>query len=135
MPMAIVVIFYLAVLVFYIITAWKLFEKAGQPGWAIFVPIYNYLVFLKIGGKPWWWIFFILTGPFFLIWHIWAINMFVKSFGKDEGFTVGVVFLGGIFWPILAFSDARYIGPYGDPEAFRAAQNPQFDFDNPTPAV
>jgi len=44
-----------------------------------------------------------------------------KSFGKDEGFTVGLVILGAIFWPILGFGDARYIGPYGDPAAFRAA--------------
>ncbi len=127
-------LFELGILVLICVTGWKIYEKAGQPGWAFLVPIYNYIVFLKIVGKPWWWIFFALLGPFFLIWHIWAINMCSKSFGKDEGYTVGLIFLGIIFWPILAFGDAKYIGPYGDPEAFRAAQTPQFDFDKPATA-
>jgi len=125
----------LAFLIFLIVTFWKIFEKAGQPGWACIIPIYNYIVLLKIGGKPWWWIFFVLLGPFFLIWHIWAINMVSKSFGKDEGYTVGLLFLGIVFWPILAFGDATYIGPYGDPAAFQAARNPTFDFDQPQPQV
>jgi len=56
--------------------------------------------------------------------------MISKSFGKDEGFTVGMIFLGIVFWPILAFGNAQYIGPYGDPVAFNAAQNPDFDFDS-----
>ncbi|MBS1603444.1 MAG: hypothetical protein JST42_12310 [Bacteroidetes bacterium] len=60
--------------------------------------------------------------------------MVSKSFGKDEGFTVGLTLLGIVFWPILGFGDARYIGPYGDPAAFKAAQNPQFDFDKPATA-
>jgi len=58
-----------------------------------------------------------------------------KSFGKDEGYTVGLVLLGIVFWPILAFGDAAYIGPYGDPTAFQAARNPTFDFDQPQPQV
>jgi hypothetical protein len=121
-------IIYLAFIVFYLITYWKIFEKAGQPGWASLIPIYNIIIWLKIAGKPWWWIFFIFLGPLVIIWCIWGVNMISKSFGKDEGFTVGLVLLGFIFWPILAFGDARYIGPYGDPVAFQAAQNPTFDF-------
>ena len=127
--------FELALVVFLIVTFWKIFEKAGQPGWACIIPIYNTLIWLKIAGKPWWWIFFIFLGPLVIIWCIWGVNMISKSFGKDEGFTVGLVLLGFIFWPILAFGDARYIGPYGDPVAFQAAQNPTFDFDQPQPQV
>jgi hypothetical protein len=125
----------LALIVFLIVTFWKIFEKAGQPGWACIIPIYNAIIWLKIAGKPWWWIFFVLTGPFALIWYIWGINMVSKSFGKDEGYTVGLVLLGIVFWPILAFGDATYIGPYGDPAAFQAARNPTFDFDQPQPQV
>ena len=48
--------------------------------------------------------------------------MISKSFGKDEGFTVGLVLLGIIFWPILGFGDAKYQGPFGDPVAYQAYQ-------------
>jgi hypothetical protein len=44
---------------------------------------------------------------------VWVYNMISKSFGKDEGFTVGIIFLPFIFWPILGFGDAKYQGPYG----------------------
>jgi hypothetical protein len=64
-----------------------------------------------------------------IVYAIWAINMLSKSFGKDEGFTVGLLLLGVVFYPILGFGDARYLGPFGDKAAFAAAQNPHFDFD------
>ena len=99
---------------------WKTFEKAGQPGWACLIPIYNTYIILKIGGKPWWWLLLFLIPIANPIFPIWMMNMVSKSFGKDEGFTVGLIFLGFIFWPILGFGDAQYQGPYGNPEAYRA---------------
>jgi hypothetical protein len=129
-----VAIIYIAILVLYIASFWKLFEKAGRPGWEAIIPIYNIYVLFKIGGKPGWWLAFILLGPLFIIWWIWGVNMISKSFGKDEGFTVGLLLLGIVFWPILGLGDARYIGPYGDPVAFKAAQTPDFDFDKPATA-
>ena len=123
------VLVWLAIVVIEIAAFWKVFEKAGQPGWASIIPIYNSIVMLRIVGKPWWWFFLYLIPGFGLIWAIWTVNMLSKSFGKDEGFTVGLILLGFVFYPILGFGDARYLGPYGDPAAFQAAQNPQFDFD------
>jgi|SRR5581483_1778987 len=119
------ILFILGVVAFGIIAQWKIYTKAGQPGWACLIPIYGALVLLKIVGKPWWWIFLL----WFPVFSIWTINMLSKSFGKDEGFTVGILLLGIVFLPILAFSDAKYLGPYGDPAAFQAAQQPHFDFD------
>ena len=111
-----------------LIGLWKVFVKAGQPGWAAIIPIYNLYVMTKIGGKPGWWVWLCIFVPFFVIW---VYNMISKSFGKDEGFTVGLVFLSFIFWPILGFGDARYLGPYGDPVAFKAYQeNNKFDFES-----
>ena len=127
-------LFELGLLVLLVATFWKIFEKAGQPGWAAIVPIYNIYIMLKIGGKPGWWLLLMLIPVVNIIFGIWMINMISKSFGKDEGFTVGLILLGIVFWPILAFGDAKYIGPFGDPLAFKAAQAPQFDFDKPTPA-
>ena len=52
----IVWIIYLAILVFYLAAEWRIFSKAGKPGWAVIIPIYNTLVFLQVVGRPWWWL-------------------------------------------------------------------------------
>jgi hypothetical protein len=83
----------------------------------------------KIGGKPGWWVILLLIPGVNLVFIIWLYNMISKSFGKDEGFTIGLVLLGFIFWPILGFGSAKYLGPYGNQAEFQARQNPQFDFD------
>ena len=127
--------FWLAIVVFMIVTAWKVYEKAGEPGWASLIPIYNVIVMLKIVGKPLWWLIMLIIPGVNLIFAIWMVNMLSKSFGKDEGFTVGLLLLGFVFYPILAFGDARYLGPYGDSAAFQAAQSPQFDFEKRTQPI
>jgi Family of unknown function (DUF5684) len=124
-------VIYIAILVVVIIGVWKVYEKAGQPGWACIIPIYSFLVLLKIVGKPWWWLLLMFIPVVNLVFLIWTYNMLSKSFGKTEGFTVGLVLLGVIFIPILGYGDAKYLGPFGDPVAFKAAQNPAFDFDKP----
>lgn len=93
---------------------WRIFEKAGKPGWAAIVPIYNVIVLLEIVGKPWWWIILMIFVPLgSIIWGIWTINLLSKSFGKNEGFTIGLIFLSIIFYPILGFGSATYQGPAG----------------------
>lgn len=133
--MFLIVLVYLAILVLVIVANWKIYEKAGEPGWASIVPIYNFIVLCKIVGKPAWWTIMLFIPLVNIIFAIWALNMLSKSFGKDEGFTLGMIFLPFIFYPILGLGDARYLGPYGDPAAFRAAQTPDFDFEKGSPAV
>ncbi len=118
----------LAVAVFLIYCNWRLFEKAGRPGWEAIIPIYNIYVMLKFVGKPGWWLILLILPFVNFIFMVWMYNMLSKSFGKDEGFTIGLVILGIVFLPILALGDARYLGPYGDPAAF-AAYRQQHDFD------
>ena len=115
------IVIILAVVVFMIAAMWKIYEKAGQPGWAAIVPIYNLYILLKIVGKPGWWILLFLIPIVNYVFIIWTYNMLSKSFGKEEGFTVGLVLLGIVFLPILGFGDAKYLGPYGDKAAFDAA--------------
>lgn len=103
----------LAVIVFLIITMWKIFEKAGKPGWAAIIPIYNMIILLEVVGKPVWWIFLFFIPFVNYVFIVWTYNMLSKSFGKDEAFTVGLVLLNIVFLPILAFGDAQYQGPYG----------------------
>jgi len=93
---------------------WKIYTKANKPGWACIIPIYNIIVLLEIIGKPWWWLLLMLVPVVNIIFAIWMANLLSKSFGKNEGFTVGLVLLPIIFYPILGFGDASYIGPAGE---------------------
>jgi hypothetical protein len=96
-----------------IVSLWKVFSKAGKPGWAILVPIYNIIVLLEIVGKPLWWIVLMLIPFVNLVVGIIVVIELAKSFGKSAGFGIGLMFLGVIFYPILAFGAAQYLGPGG----------------------
>ena len=104
-------IFYLAFTILILAAWWKIFTKAGQPGWACIIPIYNLYVWCKIVGRPWWWILLMLI-PFvnFIIAIILLIDL-AKSFGKGVGFGIGLLLLSVIFFPILGFGSAQYQGP------------------------
>ena len=105
------IIIYLAVIVISIAGMWKTFEKAGKPGWACLIPIYNTYIMIEIVGKPSIWLLWCLIPCVNFVFSIWLINLMSKSFGKEEGFTVGLILLPFIFWPMLGFGSARYIGP------------------------
>lgn len=103
-------IFFLAVMIFMIASVWKVFTKAGEPGWASIIPIYNIIVFLKIAGKPLWWIILCIIPVANLIVGILASIGLAKNFGKSDGFGIGLAFLPFIFCPILGFGDAKFVG-------------------------
>ncbi len=89
---------------------WKTFIKAEQPGWASIIPIYNIYILLKIAKKPGWWlILYLIPIINFIIRIVVDINI-ARNFGKGVGFGLGLFFLPFIFYPILGFSDADYIG-------------------------
>jgi hypothetical protein len=90
---------------------WKTFVKAGKPGWASIIPIYNTIVILEIAGRPlWWFLLFLIPIVNIIIAFIVMID-FAESFGKGFGFALGLIFLPFIFFPILAWGDAQYQGP------------------------
>jgi hypothetical protein len=115
------IIFGLAIAVLMIASAWKVFTKAGKPGWAAIVPIYNLLVMLEIARKPTWWIVLFLIPGVSLIMAIIVAVAIANNFGKGTGFGLGLAFLSPIFYPILAFGSAQYTGgmmpPMGIPMA------------------
>ncbi len=124
----IVIILYIAIVVLVIAGFWKTFEKAGQPGWAAIVPIYNVIILLKIVGKPLWWIILFLIPFVSIVMAIIVAMEVAKSFGKSAGFGVGLAFLPFIFYPILGFGDAQYRGPGGipgGPQGFPVGQPPR----------
>ena len=102
--------FVLLVAIFFVVCMWKIYVKAGQEGWASIIPIYNYIIFLRIINKPWWWIFLLMIPFVNYVIIIWSTNLLSKKFGKGVGFTIGLIFLSFIFYPILAFGDAKYEG-------------------------
>ena len=114
---------YAAVIVLLVASEWVVYQKAGKRGWYSLIPVYNTLVLLQIVGKPWWWILLFLIPFVNIIFAIWMLNMLSKSFGKNEGFTVGLLFLSFIFLPILAFGKAKYVGAAGA-ETFDPANPP-----------
>lgn len=121
---AFLIIFLLTIILIFIISFWKIFTKAGRPGWQALIPIYNMIVLAEIAKQPWWyglivslayWFIFIpgigwiaLIAEFvflILIWYKLAL-----AFGKDASFAVGLILLPVIFLPTLAFSkDIQYI--------------------------
>jgi hypothetical protein len=105
------VLVWLAVVVLIFVSLWKIFEKAGKPGWAGIVPIYNAIVLLEIVGRPIWWFVLLLVPCVGIVVGIILCIDVAKSFGKDAGYGIGLALLGFIFFPMLAFGDARYVGP------------------------
>jgi hypothetical protein len=100
----------LAILFLLIASIWKVFTKAGKPGWAVIVPIYNIIVVLEIAGCPLWWILL-----YFIPIVNWVIVILVAlrlagAFGRGALFGLGLAFLPFIFYPILGFGDSRYMG-------------------------
>lgn len=113
MGSAIGTIIYLAVIVAVIAGGWKMFQKAGQPGWAVIVPIYNTIKMLQIAGRPVWWLLLMFVPLVNLVVGVIVALDIAKAFGKGTGFGLGLLFLSVIFVPILGFGDAQYQGPAG----------------------
>lgn len=102
---------FFALIVLMLVSYWKIFQKAGKPGWASIVPFYNYVLALDIAGKPFWWILFLVMPVINIIFLIIVARRIAANFGKGRWFTVGMILLPYIFLPILAFGNAQYRQP------------------------
>jgi len=87
---------------------WKVFTKAGQPGWAAIVPFYNVYVMLQIANKPAWWLILMFIPVANLIVAVLVSIAIAEKFGKSTGYGIGLALLGFIFYPMLGFGDAQY---------------------------
>jgi hypothetical protein len=132
--MALLGMMFIPILIMAVIQAvgkWKIYEKAGKPGWAALIPIYSTIVTLEIIGKPIWWIFLIIFPCTSFIFFIWSTNLLSKSYGQSEGFTIGLLLLPFIFYPILGFGNYQYIGPAGAGFAGFQPYDPSKDYQDP----
>ena len=106
----VVTILYLLVMAAGIVALWKIFTKAGEPGWAALIPLYNAYVLFKItwgnGVK-----FLLMLIPIYnIVVIIQTMSKLAKAFGKSGGFVLGLIFLSPVFMLMLAFGDAQYVG-------------------------
>ena len=113
MSNGITIIVMLAIVVVMFAAMRRVFLKAGQPGWAALVPIYNFVVLLRVAGKPMWWIVLFLIPIVNIVMAILVGIDVAKSFGQSTGFGLGLAFLGFLFYPVLGFGNATYRGPAG----------------------
>ena len=115
----IIMLIVLALVIFFIVAEWKLFKKAGKPGWTSLIPIYNMIVLFEIIGYKWYYIFFVCLSAIPIIGPIAALLFSItyniklaKSFGQSVGFGIGLLIISPIFMAIIAFSkDIKYVGP------------------------
>lgn len=110
--LSIITIVSLAIFILQIVSKWKIFDKAGEHGWAALIPFYSTYVLYKITWE---------NGLFFLLSYIPCLNVIVTVmtnmklsavFGKNDGFAIGLSLLGFIFYPVLAFDSSEYDGPF-----------------------
>ena len=104
-----------------IASMWRLFAKAGEPGWKCIVPIYGAVVLLRLVGRPWWWLVLMLVPVVNLIPSIMLCFDIAKAYGKGAGTGLGVLLLGPIFIMWLAFGDAQYVRGTNTPVPMRRA--------------
>jgi len=102
------VVFIVAVLA--IVAMWKIFTKAGKPGWASIIPIYNTIVLLEIAGRPVWWVLLLFIPLVNIVVLVLVMLDLAKSFGKGTGFAIGLILFSTIFFLILGFDSSTYKG-------------------------
>ncbi|MDQ5882820.1 MAG: hypothetical protein QG648_173 [Patescibacteria group bacterium] len=100
-----------------LVSFWKIFTKAGKPGWASIIPVYNSVVLAQIAKQPWWYgllmscsflsavpklgiVFSLIAFVFYLI----IVYKLALAFGQKTGFAIGLILLPIVFFPILAFN-------------------------------
>ncbi len=101
---------WLAIAILVLASFWKIFAKAGKPGWAAIIPIYNLVVYLQIVNRPIWWIVLMLIPVVNVVVWIVLTNDLAKAFGKGVGWTLGLLFIGFVFYPILGFGSDPFLG-------------------------
>ncbi len=115
----------LAIAILQIVASWKTLEKGKQPGWGAIIPIYNTYLFCKLSGvNPWWILITILApvlnlvpiiGPLAVVvieiyFNILLAVSIARAFGKEDTFAIGLLLLPVVFYPILGFGKAEYVG-------------------------
>ena len=109
-PNPFLIILWIVMTIVLIVANWKIFTKAGKPGWAILIPIYNIIVMMQIIKKPLWWVIILFVPIVDIVFVILIVYNLVIKFGQPGWHVILALFLGIIYYPYLAFSKAEYQG-------------------------
>lgn len=109
---------FIAIYIFMVVVQWKIFVKAGKPGWASLIPIYNTVVLLQIVGKPDWWVILLMVPMVNAAVLIIIALELAKSFAKSSTFAIfGLILFPIVGYPMLALDKSTYVGPGGKTSA------------------
>ncbi len=101
---------WLAIVVVLVAAYWRIFAKAGRPGWASLIPIYNAVTLLHITGRSGWWLLGMCVPLLNIFVFIRLVFELAGAFGRGFGFGFGLLLLSPVFVPVLAFGGSRYVG-------------------------
>lgn len=116
-----VVVIVLSLALLIIVSKWRIFEKAKQPGWATLVPVYGSVKLLEITSRPLWWVVLLFIPLVNLVVGITLVYRLARNFGKNGWFALGLVCLPFIFYPMLAFGKAEYKNTFPKPSPMSEA--------------
>ena len=105
-------IIYLVIVIVMIASGWKLYVKAGKPGWAVIIPIYNIIVLLEIVKRPIWWIILFFIPIVNIVVSIILIFDFLKAYGRPGWHFILLLIplVNVIYYLYLGFSaDVKYV--------------------------
>ncbi|RMG18412.1 MAG: signal peptidase I [Bacteroidetes bacterium] len=104
---------FLFVFVAFKVAQYKLFEKAGKPGWAALVPVYGNYLWLQLIGKPWWWLVLLYFPILGILVFVSMLIELAKAYGKyDLKHHAAALLLPFYFFPRIAFDPkVAYLGP------------------------
>ena len=91
---------------------WKVFVKAGKPGWGALIPVYNRVALLEMVHMPLWWIVLFMIPVVNIVLYVLLAHRLAVVFGRGWGYAVGLIFLPFIFYPVLGLGDAEYKNTY-----------------------
>ncbi|HUF25912.1 MAG TPA: DUF5684 domain-containing protein [Gemmatimonadaceae bacterium] len=97
----------MGLVVFMVASMWIVFDKAGQPGWAVLIPIYQQIVHARVANKSVWWGIALIIPVINLIAYFVISFGVAERFGKSTAFGIGLALLPIVFYPMLAFGDAQ----------------------------
>jgi len=104
--MSIPFILFTATVIAYFASLWKLFQKAGEPSWKGFIPIYNFFVWQKINARPWYWVLIlIIPGVQFLMLIIMNVQMAWSFNQRGWKNTLLAIVAPYYLFPKMAFSE------------------------------
>lgn len=92
-----------------VIVLWRIFTKAGRPGWLAIIPIVNTVVLIQIAGHSGWTILFYLIPVFNIVWGIIIALHLGQSFKKGGAFSFFLLWLLSLIgYIVLAFDSSTY---------------------------